>query len=319
MKVSVIIPVLNLDKYIGRAIGSVLIQDEVLECLVIDDGSSDNTRKICDEYAARDNRVKVFSHTGGANLGVSVSRNLGLKTAIGDYISFLDGDDYYLENRFAKAKGAFQMNPMIDGVYEAMIAETNLSVVNPPLTTMTRNVIPDELFSNMAPFGSHGHFSICTLTVKRSAALAVEPFHESIEIVEDSLWIAQLTLDFKLVPGELETPVVVRGLHNFNSSKNVAVLREQRVKMCLHLFEWANKTTKPEVQKKLILKVLLKYHYEYNRIFSQQSKWSKKLSDLRILIKLYQIDPRVFKNERVKYLTKLAMHLPVKRHINFYE
>jgi glycosyltransferase involved in cell wall biosynthesis len=319
LKVSVIIPVLNLEKFIGRAIASVLIQDEVVECLVIDDGSTDRTREICDDYAAQDHRVKVLSHAWGANLGVSASRNLGLKKAGGDYISFLDGDDYYLENRFEKAKAAFQINPMIDGVYEAMISETNLTLDNPPLTTITKDLIPDELFSNMAPFGSNGHFSICALTVKRTSALAVEPFHESISIVEDSLWIAQLSLDFILVPGDLKKPVVVRGLHDFNSSKNLEELREQRVKMCLHLLDWATKNAKSEFQKTLITKVLLRYQYEHNRIFSKQSQWSKKLSDLRFLMQLYRIDPNLFKSERVKYLTKLALHIPVKSHINFYE
>lgn len=319
MKVSVIIPVLNFEKFIGRAIISVLAQDEVVECLVIDDGSTDKTREICEGYASKDCRVKVLAHPDNANLGVSVSRNLGMKLATGDYISFLDGDDYFLENRFAHAKAAFQNNPLIDGVYEAMIAETDLGLANPPLTTMTKEVIPTELFSSMAPFGSDGHFSICTLTVKRSTALAVEPFHESIKIVEDSLWIAQLALDFILVPGDIVNPSVVRGLHDFNSSKNLVVLREQKVKMCLYLLGWAKKTSKSDLHKTLVLKVLLKYYYERSHIFSKQSKWMKKLSDIRFLFQLYRVDSFVIKNPQFKYFAKLALHLPVKHHINFYE
>ncbi len=95
-KISVIVPVYNIGKYIGRCLESIINQTyDNLEILVIDDGSKDNSGEICDHYAQKDGRIKVIHKENG---GVSSARNLGLKMATGDYISFVDGDDY-IDNR----------------------------------------------------------------------------------------------------------------------------------------------------------------------------------------------------------------------------
>ena len=91
-KISVIIPVYNAEKYLHRCIDSVLAQTyKDFELLLIDDGSKDSSGAICDEYAARDSRVKVFHKENG---GVSSARNAGLAIASGDWIMHLDGDDW---------------------------------------------------------------------------------------------------------------------------------------------------------------------------------------------------------------------------------
>lgn len=89
--VSVIIPAYNIEKYIGRCLDSVLSQIyENLEIIIVDDGSSDGTGKILDDYEKRDSRIKVIHKENG---GVSSARNKGLDMAVGDYIGFVDGDD----------------------------------------------------------------------------------------------------------------------------------------------------------------------------------------------------------------------------------
>ena len=91
-KISIIIPVYNVEKYLNRCVDSILSQTfSDFEVLLIDDGSPDNSGKICDEYAVKDNRVRVFHKKNG---GVSSARNLGLDKAIGDYIMFVDSDDW---------------------------------------------------------------------------------------------------------------------------------------------------------------------------------------------------------------------------------
>ena len=90
--VSIIVPVYNAERTIRRCIESILNQEYTdFELLLVDDGSLDASGAICDEYAARDSRVQVFHK---ANSGVSSSRNLALDHARGEYLQFLDSDDW---------------------------------------------------------------------------------------------------------------------------------------------------------------------------------------------------------------------------------
>lgn len=90
--ISIIVPVYNVEKYIRRCVDSLINQTyKNLEIILIDDGSPDNSGAICDEYAKLDNRVKVIHKENG---GVSSARNAGLDSASGEYIGFMDSDDY---------------------------------------------------------------------------------------------------------------------------------------------------------------------------------------------------------------------------------
>lgn len=91
--VSVIVPVYKAEKYLRRCIDSVLAQTyEDWELILVDDGSPDSSGKICDEYAQKDSRISVYHKENG---GVSSARNMGLDNAKGDFICFLDSDDYF--------------------------------------------------------------------------------------------------------------------------------------------------------------------------------------------------------------------------------
>lgn len=91
-KISVIVPVYNVEKYIHQCIDSILGQTFIdFELLLIDDGSPDNCGAICDDYAVKDPRVRVFHQE---NAGVSAARNKGLDEARGEWISFVDSDDW---------------------------------------------------------------------------------------------------------------------------------------------------------------------------------------------------------------------------------
>jgi glycosyltransferase involved in cell wall biosynthesis len=97
-EVSIIVPVYNVEKYIGKCIQSIISQSlSNIEIVLVDDGSSDMSGKICDMYASKDSRIKVIHKI---NEGVSVARNIGLKTAAGEYIGFVDGDDYIDEKMY---------------------------------------------------------------------------------------------------------------------------------------------------------------------------------------------------------------------------
>ena len=89
---SIIVPVYGVEKYLSRCIDSILNQTfRDFELILIDDGSPDNCGAICDDYAARDSRIKVIHQQ---NKGVSAARNAALDVAIGSYLGFVDGDDW---------------------------------------------------------------------------------------------------------------------------------------------------------------------------------------------------------------------------------
>lgn len=90
--VSIIIPVYNVEKYIVECLESVVNQTyENLEIILVNDGSTDNSKEICLEYAQRDQRIKLYSKENG---GLSSARNYGLSKVTGNYVFFLDSDDY---------------------------------------------------------------------------------------------------------------------------------------------------------------------------------------------------------------------------------
>ena len=115
-KISVIVPIYNVEKYIHRCIDSILAQTFTdFELILVDDGSPDNCPEICDEYAAKDDRIRVIHKPNG---GVSSARNAGLESAQGEYITFCDGDDYYLPAQLSDYIGAIGENDMVLSGFE---------------------------------------------------------------------------------------------------------------------------------------------------------------------------------------------------------
>ena len=104
--ISVIVPIYNVEKYLNKCIDSIINQKyKNLEIILVDDGSPDNSGKICDEYSKKDNRIKVIHKENG---GVSSARNVGINNATGNWISFIDSDDWieedYINNLLSNAK-----------------------------------------------------------------------------------------------------------------------------------------------------------------------------------------------------------------------
>jgi glycosyltransferase involved in cell wall biosynthesis len=95
-KISIIVPVYKTEQYLPRCIESILSQTVAhFELVLIDDGSPDNSGNICDEYATKDDRIIVFHQK---NSGVSIARNNGIKEATGEYLCFVDSDDWLIES-----------------------------------------------------------------------------------------------------------------------------------------------------------------------------------------------------------------------------
>lgn len=122
---SVIIPVYNCEKYLRSCLESLLFQaDKDFEVICVNDGSTDNSLSILEEYAALDDRFIVVNKENG---GPSVARNMGIELASGKYVMFLDSDDYYSENTFKSLKKALKNQSNA----EAVLFGTNLFPAEP--------------------------------------------------------------------------------------------------------------------------------------------------------------------------------------------
>lgn len=97
-KISIVVPVYNVEKYLDNSITHIINQTyENLEIILVDDGSTDRSGQICDKYAEKDSRIRVIHKKNG---GSSSARNCGIEAATGDYIGFLDADDYADETMY---------------------------------------------------------------------------------------------------------------------------------------------------------------------------------------------------------------------------
>ena len=106
--ISVIIPVYGVEKYIHQCLDSIITQSyKNLEIIVINDGTRDRSDEIAKEYAQKDSRIRVYDYE---NAGVSVARNRGLNLAKGDYISFVDSDDWLNSDFYKKLADALETN-----------------------------------------------------------------------------------------------------------------------------------------------------------------------------------------------------------------
>ena len=109
---SIITPVYNVEAYLDRCVQSVLSQSyREIELILIDDGSTDGSASLCDEWEAKDSRVVVVHQ---ANAGVSAARNAGLKIAQGDYLTFVDPDDFLAPDTYFVNMAYLQSHQEVD-------------------------------------------------------------------------------------------------------------------------------------------------------------------------------------------------------------
>lgn len=226
MKISVIIPVYNAEKFVSHAVKSALQFEEVYEVILVEDQSPDNALPICIGLAEKHDRVKLFQHSDKGNHGASVSRNLGMEKASGDFLAFLDADDYFLPNRFDAEKELFK-NPEVEGVYGALgvhyysekAREQYYKVFMDKLTTVYKKHGPkDVFFGQIHMLGTFGLFSIDTLTLRRESLIKKMDilFKSHLKLHEDTEFLLRLSYYLDLYPGSIDHAVAIRGVHEHN-------------------------------------------------------------------------------------------------------
>ena len=138
---SIIIPIHNAEKTLNRCISSISKQNfSKLEIVLINDGSNDRSKKICNSFKRRFKNIKVFNHR--KKLGVSVSRNKGIKEAKGVYLIFLDSDDFLLNGCLNKLGKLVEKN-----VYSDLIIASKFIALSMSNTFITHKVFKNTNFN----------------------------------------------------------------------------------------------------------------------------------------------------------------------------
>jgi glycosyltransferase involved in cell wall biosynthesis len=193
--VSVIIPTYNCAPYLSEAIDSVLLQAGVnMEIIVVDDGSTDNTKEVVEKYRGR---ITYITQVPGR--GASAARNLGIQHASGEWIAFQDADDIWLPEKLAMQLDALQSYPHARLVFADTLVSRDRVVIQDSLMSKRlknwceRNTtqIPDVYYGHVYRELLFGNY-ICTITVMlhRSVLDEVGIFDETLKVGEDyDLWL----------------------------------------------------------------------------------------------------------------------------------
>ncbi|GAA5093180.1 hypothetical protein GCM10023210_23190 [Chryseobacterium ginsengisoli] len=202
--------------------------DEVKEIVLIEDCSTDNSLEICKKLASENSKVKLFQHPDKGNHGAGATRNLGIEKATGDFISFLDADDYYLSNRFDAEKEIFN-DTKIDGVFGAIGVEYitekgkqeyQTKFKDTPLTTVNYPAEGEEVFKGLLglttkTFGTFFHLN--ALTIRKSALERTKlRFNVNLRVHQDSDFNLKLAYHCHLKSGIIDKAVAIRGIHDDN-------------------------------------------------------------------------------------------------------
>lgn len=287
MKVSVIVPAKNVEKYLGQAVDSILeTKYSDLEILIIDDASEDNTvevaKKIKEEHSYY---VKLFKTPGRKSAGAAEARNIGIRNANGQAISFLDADDLYYPERFDHSIEMLRENETVDAVYEPTVVCYEDTADPEELWNIKEMMIEENDEKDLTASLLTSTWGTGAITIRKDFFSRCGLFDKRLRLAEDGeLWL-RMSYVGHLVKGG-DKPVAIYRRHDSNRCRK-ETFHVADIKRCSHAVKWAKKHQFEDKDKKI--KEIEKYLYDttYGRI------------DLHI------------RNQRYDYGAKLLVHLGI--------
>ncbi len=190
--ISVIVPVYNVEKYVKQCLESIINQTyRYLEIILIDDGSTDSSGKICDEYAKKDARIKVFHKK---NEGVSSARNIGVENATGKWIAFIDSDDWIEKEYFnvmmnyAKSKDASVILCAYNRIWGNKVEKINVNSKKKEYDSK------EYLIKALNP---QTGFGFCHMKLIKTECIGKLRFNQDLVVGEDALFNLQLSKNIR--------------------------------------------------------------------------------------------------------------------------
>lgn len=253
---SVVIPAYNGERYLERAVASVLATEyPSIEVLIVDDGSEDRTGEIADRLCAVwAGQCRLLRHPDGGNHGVSASRNLGISASNSEWVALLDADDFYLPHRFTAFRGLLAEGRAFDASYQMCEIRGDergdSPSPNPDVPASNRFGIDREL-TGAALLGAllQGKcWATSAITIRRNLLKRVGLFDPRKRIAEDcDLWF-RIAAVGRVLAGDLESPISVYWRHANNTYRYDAAHRVPMVRAMLDAWRWSRAVgTTPEV------------------------------------------------------------------------
>ena len=200
-KLSVIVPVYNTEKYLRDCIDSILAQTFTdFELILVDDGSTDNSGPICDEYCQLDGRIRVIHQKNG---GVTVARKRGVEVSSGEYVTFVDSDDWIDRTAFEEVLGFQDADILIYDMVREFPDESVLVVNDVPAGSYSGDRLKQLHSVMLFDYAHHRpviHPSLCTKLIRREIIeQVIKNVADNIAYGEDALCSYACMLDAKCI------------------------------------------------------------------------------------------------------------------------
>lgn len=303
-KLSIIVPVYNVEKYIGRCMESLLNQTyKNIEIILINDGSTDKSGEMCDKYALQDNRVTVFHQK---NEGVSSARNTGIKNATGKYITFVDPDDWVELDMYENIISKF--NDEIDAVFCTNVEEYETETGKKAITRKPdiSGVVSgrDALRAASIKMRSGYFVAVWNKVFKRDTIVKANIYFEDYKIAEDELWLT------KFLPTLNRVYLLPEPYYHWFQRKGSALKGKKTYKVWKSLLN-----AKIEVSKQVSYDKELKFIAEsrvYNDIFPAVCNFyleSNKKVSKEFLHKIKPFEKKFYKSKEFSKLKKIKVFI----------
>jgi glycosyltransferase involved in cell wall biosynthesis len=280
--ISVIVPVYNVEQYLCKCLDSILDQTFTdFELLLIDDGSPDKSGQICDEYAQKDSRIRVFHKENG---GASSARNLGLDNALGEWITFVDSDDWLSEDFFNKM------------LYKAIEQNVDAIFCNCFFVYQNGDCIRNSIHKKNKI--ENGNKILNKLLIRRGVRYEIWGkiikakfvscrFNENVKIGEDLLYLIELFYNY-----DLKTAIITDTLYYYRqvntsmmNNNNLTIYNRKLLIEYLHFVELSPDVKKKNYKRHLIfifktILVIMRIDFFVNKTKSFLKKNSKKIKDI---------------------------------------
>lgn len=234
-----------------------MLQPEISEIIVVDDGSGDATPQIVRSLIKKDHRISLLHHSGFENKGRSASRNLGIFTATSEWITFLDADDYLVQGRFKKFNKL--VNSGIDGFYEPVLSQIESSELTALINALT-TIDPPGSIDNLQDYlirHREERISIIGTIVRRKLVMENGLFDENLSIGEDTdfLWRIVGHGNWQMI--SRTEPKVIRRVHRDNTYSKGSRIRDKDQFYSL----WYNRLSKLDISEEARKRITTSFHY----------------------------------------------------------